>query len=41
MDYELNALKSGGEVHTAEEILASMAGRFMLMGDERMSILAY
>lgn len=33
-DSELNALKSGGGIHTAEKILASMAGEFILMGDE-------
>lgn len=33
-DNELNALKSGGGIHTAEKILASMASEFILMGDE-------
>jgi ribose 5-phosphate isomerase A len=33
-DAELNALKSGGGIHTAEKILASMANEFILMGDE-------
>lgn len=34
-DTELNALKSGGGIHTTEKILASMADEFILMGDER------
>ena len=33
-DPELNALKSGGGIHTTEKILASMADEFILMGDE-------
>jgi len=33
-DKDLNALKSGGGIHTAEKILASMANEFILMGDE-------
>ena len=33
-DEELNALKSGGGIHTTEKILASMAGEFILMGDD-------
>lgn len=33
-DQELTALKSGGGIHTSEKILASMAGEFILMGDE-------
>jgi ribose 5-phosphate isomerase A len=33
-DAELNALKSGGGIHTAEKILASMANEFILIGDE-------
>jgi ribose 5-phosphate isomerase A len=33
-DTELNALKSGGGIHTTEKILASMADEFILMGDE-------
>ncbi|MFA6084989.1 ribose 5-phosphate isomerase A [Mucilaginibacter sp.] len=33
-DKELNALKSGGGIHTTEKILASMANEFILMGDE-------
>jgi ribose 5-phosphate isomerase A len=33
-DQELNALKSGGGIHTSEKILASMAGEFILMGDD-------
>ncbi|SCW57792.1 ribose 5-phosphate isomerase A [Mucilaginibacter sp. NFR10] len=33
-DNELNALKSGGGIHTTEKILASMAHEFILLGDE-------
>lgn len=33
-DSELNALKSGGGIHTVEKILASMAAEFILLGDE-------
>ncbi len=32
-DTELNALKSGGGIHTTEKILASMATEFILLGD--------
>lgn len=32
-DKELNALKSGGGIHTTEKILASMAKEFILIGD--------
>jgi ribose 5-phosphate isomerase A len=32
-DRELNALKSGGGIHTSEKILASMAEEFILLGD--------
>jgi len=32
-DAELNALKSGGGIHTSEKILASMAAEFILLGD--------
>jgi ribose 5-phosphate isomerase A len=32
-DYRLNALKSGGGVHTAEKVLAAMADNFVLVGD--------
>ncbi|GAA3959129.1 ribose 5-phosphate isomerase A [Mucilaginibacter dorajii] len=32
-DPELNALKSGGGIHTTEKILASMAAEFILLGD--------
>lgn len=32
-DSELNALKSGGGIHTTEKILASMAKEFVLIGD--------
>lgn len=34
LDKELNALKSGGGIHTAEKILAAMATEFILIGDE-------
>lgn len=37
-DQQLNALKSGGGIHTAEKILASMAVQFILMGDEEKSV---
>lgn len=33
-DQQLNALKSGGGIHTSEKILASMAAEFILMGDD-------
>ncbi|NHA04231.1 ribose 5-phosphate isomerase A [Mucilaginibacter sp. HC2] len=33
-DKQLNALKSGGGIHTTEKILASMAAEFILMGDD-------
>jgi len=33
-DQQLNALKSGGGIHTTEKILASMASEFVLMGDD-------
>ncbi|AOM79910.1 ribose 5-phosphate isomerase A [Pedobacter steynii] len=33
-DEALNALKSGGGIHTSEKILASMAGDFILIGDD-------
>ena len=32
-DHQLNALKSGGGIHTTEKILASMANEFILIGD--------
>lgn len=32
-DKELNALKSGGGIHTAEKLLAAMAKEFVLVGD--------
>jgi ribose 5-phosphate isomerase A len=32
-DVELNALKSGGGIHTTEKILAFMADEFILLGD--------
>ena len=32
-DRRLNALKSGGGVHTAEKVLAAMADQFILVGD--------
>lgn len=34
LDKELNALKSGGGIHTQEKLLASMAKEFVLLGDE-------
>ncbi len=34
LDYELNALKSGGGIHTQEKLLASMADEFIILGDE-------
>jgi ribose 5-phosphate isomerase A len=34
LDHELNALKSGGGIHTHEKLLASMARQFLLVGDE-------
>jgi len=33
-DKDLNALKSGGGIHTMEKLLASMAREFVLVGDE-------
>ncbi len=33
-DQSLNALKSGGGIHTNEKLLASMAKEFILVGDE-------
>ena len=33
-DNQLNALKSGGGIHTQEKLLASMAKQFVLVGDE-------
>lgn len=37
-DSRLNALKSGGGIHTREKILASMAREFILLGDESKSV---
>ena len=34
LDKNLNALKSGGGIHTHEKLLASMARQFILVGDE-------
>ncbi len=34
LDKDLNALKSGGGIHTHEKLLASMAAQFVLIGDE-------
>lgn len=34
LDRNLNALKSGGGIHTREKLLASMAKQFLLVGDE-------
>lgn len=33
-DLELNALKSGGGIHTSEKLLAAMAQQFILIGDD-------
>jgi ribose 5-phosphate isomerase A len=33
LDKDLNALKSGGGIHTREKLLASMAKQFLLVGD--------
>jgi ribose 5-phosphate isomerase A len=33
-DSELNALKSGGGIHTSEKVLATMADEFVLTGDD-------
>src|SRR3954452_18567170 len=33
-DKDLNALKSGGGIHTMEKLLAAMAKEFVLVGDE-------
>ncbi len=33
LDKELNALKSGGGIHTQEKLLASMAKQFVVVGD--------
>ena len=37
-DAELNALKSGGGIHTSEKVLASMSTEFILIGDEEKSV---
>ncbi len=34
LDYHLNALKSGGGIHTMEKLLANMSAQFILVGDE-------
>lgn len=34
VDQQLNALKSGGGIHTQEKLLASMAKQFILVGDD-------
>ncbi len=34
MDKQLNALKSGGGIHTQEKLVASIAKQFVLVGDE-------
>ncbi len=34
MDKNLNALKSGGGIHTQEKLMASMAKQFILVGDD-------
>jgi ribose 5-phosphate isomerase A len=33
LDHQLNALKSGGGIHTHEKLLAAMAEKFILVGD--------
>jgi len=33
LDHRLNALKSGGGIHTSEKLLAAMADQFVLIGD--------
>ena len=33
-DKDLNALKSGGGIHTMEKLFASMAKEFILVGDD-------
>lgn len=38
-DTELNALKSGGGIHTTEKILAAMASEFILIGDAEKFVL--
>jgi ribose 5-phosphate isomerase A len=37
-DAQLNALKSGGGIHTSEKILASLADQFILLGDAAKSV---
>lgn len=37
-DAQLNALKSGGGIHTSEKILASLADEFILLGDAGKSV---
>lgn len=37
-DSRLNALKSGGGIHTREKILATMAREFILIGDDSKSV---
>jgi ribose 5-phosphate isomerase A len=39
-DIELNALKSGGGIHTSEKILAAMAKEFILIGDSGKFVVA-
>lgn len=34
VDYNLNALKSGGAIHTSEKIIGSMADQYILLVDE-------
>lgn len=34
IDYSLNAIKGGGAAHTIEKIVATMAKKFILIGDE-------
>lgn len=34
VDFDLNALKSGGAIHTKEKIVAAMADKYVLLADE-------
>lgn len=40
-DKDLNALKSGGGIHTIEKLLASMSREFILVGDETKWVQAF
>jgi ribose 5-phosphate isomerase A len=41
LDEGLNALKSGGGIHTQEKLLATMARQFVLIGDETKLVEAF